>query len=642
MATVRRPLARRLTLLVLLGAGLILATIVFASAELARTMLERELESRAHAICLSSASRVETVQRSLEKAVQGLSQALLAGPLTQKRIEHVLRQTIANNQEMAGATVALEPGVLTAAAPPLAFHSHQNAPDEPIYVDELASQGWDFTVWDWYSVPKFVGRPLWTDPYFGTMLTATYSVPLFDPARPQRFVGVVAGDLSLTWLTDFLHTLPLGEHGHAFLLSSNGTFLSSPQTSLIMNESIFSVAEELGYGELRALGKQMVAARSGFAFFPHLIDDAASYVAFAPISSTNWSLAVVFPRQQLMAQVFEMTQLQVALGMVGLLVLALVVINISRSIARPLATLVDATHTISSGDFAAALPAPRTGDEIDQLTGAFRSMQHELRRHVAELERTAAAKERIQADLRIARSIQMSLLPKDPPARREFELRALLEPAREVGGDFYDFFLTDEEHLLLVVADAAGKGVPAAIFTAVTSTLLKAFAREVHEPAAILSQVNAELSRGNDACMFVTIFCAAVHLPSGECHYASGGHDLPFVLSPAAPPRRPLPVPGVALGVIKGARYGEGRMVIAPGETLVFFTDGVTEAMSSDGEPFGEARLAEALSAAQTRDSDVLLTQVRQAVRRFAGEAEQNDDITLLAFTYHGPQGAPS
>jgi len=257
--------------------------------------------------------------------------------------------------------------------------------------------------------------------------------------------------------------------------------------------------------------------------------------------------------------------------------------------------------------------------------------------------RTAAQKERMEGELTVARDIQRGIVPSifPPfPEREEFDLHASLESAREVGGDLYDFFLLDDDHLCLTIGDVSGKGVPASLFMAVTITLLRAVGHRVDAPDEALARLNTALCRDNDSAMFVTLFFGTVDLRSGELVYACGGHMPPYVVR-ADGRVEELPQPhGVGLGVSERARYATLTATLEPGDAVLVYTDGVTEAMSYEGAMFGPARLEEVLARGRGRlDAGELLQDVRDAVWDFAAGAEQYDDLTLLAFR-RAPQPA--
>jgi sigma-B regulation protein RsbU (phosphoserine phosphatase) len=266
-------------------------------------------------------------------------------------------------------------------------------------------------------------------------------------------------------------------------------------------------------------------------------------------------------------------------------------------------------------------------------------MRTNLKEYMQQLQTTTAAKERIEGELQIAHSIQMSLVPKTFPPfpnRTDFEIFADLEPAREIGGDFYDFFMPDENTLCLVIGDVSGKGVPAALFMAVTRTFLKALWRNQESPAVVLGRLNDELASDNDPNMFVTLFCATINLSNGQCRYARGGHNPPFILNTQGKARRVPWTKGAIIGVIEGTQLEEGEITLEPGDILFLYTDGVTEAMDPEGHVYGEEQTLESLEKFYTPNCHDLVLRMRETLLEYAHGAEQSDDITMLAFRYQG------
>jgi sigma-B regulation protein RsbU (phosphoserine phosphatase) len=243
-------------------------------------------------------------------------------------------------------------------------------------------------------------------------------------------------------------------------------------------------------------------------------------------------------------------------------------------------------------------------------------------------------KERMEEELNVGHDIQMSMLPLEFPAfpdRSEFALDALLEPAREVGGDFYDFFFIDEDRLCIVVGDVSGKGVPAALFMAVTKTMIKTRAIDDSSPASIVTRVNDELSADNPASMFVTLFIAIADVRSGEFRYANAGHNPPYLLRTDGKLECLDQRHGPIVGAVEGMTFAEDRGRLGKNDTLLIFTDGVTEAMDPSENIYSEARL-EAFIKGQNVEPEHLTKSILGDVERHADGADQADDITILAF----------
>jgi sigma-B regulation protein RsbU (phosphoserine phosphatase) len=248
-------------------------------------------------------------------------------------------------------------------------------------------------------------------------------------------------------------------------------------------------------------------------------------------------------------------------------------------------------------------------------------------------------KDRMEEELNVGREIQMSMIPlKFPPFpdHDEFSIFAALEPAREVSGDFYDFYFLDEERLCICIGDVSGKGVPAALFMAMAKTLIKSRAYDDRSTASILTHVNDELSIDNKSSMFVTIFTAIINIKTGELVFTNAGHDPPYIKRSDGTLQRLSQRHGLVIGALEGMVYKEDRDSMSPGDLLVLYTDGVTEAMDVEDRLFSEDRYAETLGRTKADDPESIVRDTLAAIEAFTGGAEQSDDITILAVQFHG------
>src|SRR5262249_11057932 len=246
-------------------------------------------------------------------------------------------------------------------------------------------------------------------------------------------------------------------------------------------------------------------------------------------------------------------------------------------------------------------------------------------------------KERMESELRIAREIQMSILPKTfPPFRDhdELDIHALIKPAREVGGDFYDFFFAgDERHLCFSIGDVSGKGIPASLFMAVSTTLLRSAAARTVDPAEILAKVNRELCRDNDSCMFVTVFLGILDLETGLVAYCNGGHNPPYRLGGGGVEKLPG-TQGMLLGCMEDAAFRSSSLELRPGEGLFLYTHGVTQALDASGRFFSDGRLVSSLHQLAGASARNAAERSMDEVQRFSAGSPQADDITLLVLRY--------
>ncbi|MGI6192175.1 MAG: PP2C family protein-serine/threonine phosphatase [Christensenellales bacterium] len=338
--------------------------------------------------------------------------------------------------------------------------------------------------------------------------------------------------------------------------------------------------------------------------------------------------------------------------LVGLTVVLLIVflVFLRQTVVRPIDQLTTATgafiennkEELAAGTAHVNVPDIRTGDEVQQLAMAFRKMQEDMLTYIRDLMTMTAEKERIGAELNVATQIQADMLPRifPPfPERGEFDIYAIMNPAKEVGGDFYDFFLVDDDHLAVVIADVSGKGVPAALFMVIAKTLIKNHAQNKESPASVFTNTNSQLCEGNDAGLFVTSWMAVLTISTGELSYVNAGHNPPLLKRKNGQYEWLKSRPGFVLAGMEGVRYKEGSITLEDGDRLFLYTDGVTEATDLNKELFGEERLQNALNEKGDAPIRDVLLHVREQIDVFVGEAEQFDDITMLGIEYTPTKG---
>ena len=643
-----RSLVVRLVLVITVCSALIFAATLGYNYWRSRVALERELESTARNLAASLVNRVETELVAVTKVTEGLARSVATGGQTEHELLALMRGTLEENRAIYSVAVAFEPFAFRPGTRLFAPHYSQAQGALHLSRLDVTYQQVPYLYWDWYQIPRELERVEWSEPYFaegaGNIALATCSVPFYRREGGRRVLrGIVAASVSLDSLTDLVSSVRILQSGYAALLSRNGMVLAHPQKDVIMNESFFAIAESRNDTAQRAIGRKMVRGETGFVRYRSLLGF-PSYMYYAPVRSTGWSVAVLFPERELFAGVNRMTLTTAGMGAAGLLVLLAAVIWVATSITRPLRSLALATHRLSAGNFDEPLPAFRSQDEVGELAHDFQAMQVSLKKYITDLTETTAAKERIQSELRLATDIQTSLLPRvfPPfPERPEFDIFASMDPAKEVGGDFYDFFFIDDDRLCFLIADVADKGVPAALYMMVAKTLLKSEGQRLGAPEVVLQGVNDILAAENERCMFASVLCAVLDVRTGELRFANAGHNPPLVVD--ANGTRSLRVkPGFMLGPLPGLRYEAERIVLGPGDTFFLYTDGVTEAQDRRGRLYGEAALLDTLRRSGGAAPDAMIHAVRDAVRAHAQGAPQSDDITMIAVTYRGPATVPA
>ncbi len=340
---------------------------------------------------------------------------------------------------------------------------------------------------------------------------------------------------------------------------------------------------------------------------------------------------------------FLIKMLFISFAIIGATILAYIFF-VRRVVTQPIGKLAEFTQSITdSGVFENQSITIPTGDEIESLSEAFNFMLAELGNYIANLSRVTAEKERIGAELDIARHIQASMLPCIFPAfpeREEIDIFATMNPAKEVGGDFYDFFMVDERHLAIVMADVSGKGVPAALFMVIGKTLIKDHTTPGCDLGEVFSTVNNLLCEANSEGLFITAFEGVLDLVTGEFTFVNAGHEMPCI-SKAGGSFEPYKIrPGFVLAGMEGMRYRAGAIQLQAGDKIFQYTDGVTEATNAANELYGMERMLKVLNRVKEGSPEQILPAVKQDIDAFVGSAPQFDDITMLCLEYKAPMNA--
>ena len=318
-------------------------------------------------------------------------------------------------------------------------------------------------------------------------------------------------------------------------------------------------------------------------------------------------------------------------------------ISLSREIVRPIHRLDEAAGRIASELENDDMPEinVHTGDELETLANTFTKMYGDIRHYIEENAAISAEKGRIESELNVATQIQADMLPRifPPfPERNEFDIYATMTPAKEVGGDFYDFFFVDDDHLALVIADVSGKGVPAALFMVIAKTLIKNRAQLMGSPSEVLSYANDQLCEGNDAQLFVTVWMAIIEISTGKGLAANAGHEHPALKRAGGDFELVTYRHSPAVATMEGIKFREHEFELHPGDILYVYTDGVAEATDAADELYGTDRMIAALNSEDTTDPKKILDNVKSDIDAFVKEAPQFDDITMLALSWYGKQ----
>ncbi len=529
--------------------------------------------------------------------------------------------------------------------------------------------------------PWYVGALVHGEPYFTPVNLDNYlnayevmaGVPVYEDGK---LAAVCGGSVLLDSLADIVANARLGEYTEACIINENGNMIYSSHTDgeLGMNGIEFKSLLESSNPEVVTLVNR--ALEGGVGFSQIMVDGEETYVAYAPIETLGWTQLLSISQENLNATAYliaeqtdEVMEKSIAdlrsnelrtvvttlfIAMLMLCMAAVLSLVFSERLVNPIKRMTLRVSEMQGDDMSFQVEdVLLTGDEIEVLARAFANMSEKMRGYVMEIVQITSEKQRLDTELSVAADIQINMLPTHFPAfpeRKEFDLYAVMDPAKEVGGDFYDFFLIDDDHLALVMADVSGKGVPAALFMVVSKTLIKNVTLQGRweNPAEILRDVNNRLCEGNEDNMFVTVWLGILTISTGEMVSACAGHEYPVFYRRGEGFVMEEDPHGLAMGCMEGSKYREARWQLNPNDILFLYTDGVPEANNSEGELFGNERMMDALEKslcdADTdgnpgdADLQVFLRRVRNRIDDFVGDTPQFDDITMLALEYRGPR----
>jgi sigma-B regulation protein RsbU (phosphoserine phosphatase) len=440
-------------------------------------------------------------------------------------------------------------------------------------------------------------------------------------------------------IRQILSSLVLAQSGFVSILADDGRFIvPPPQAYAELLETRDGGPNFLEALSIEKSATENIAASGAFRFHDGKAAWQIEYAYFRPLA---WTLVAMVPEADLTLPAQQLVNRQFAIFVAVLVLSLLCALFFTARIVRPLTQLTRFAQALPEQDFLsvesgvpghiAALPA-KSRDEIGHLAAAFLFMDQRLRENVLRLVRETTERERIESELDIARSIQLGLLPLplETSLSTTLNLKACMLPAREVGGDLYDYFMISENQLCFVIGDVSGKGVPAALFMAITRTLIRSAARDECEPGKMMETINNRLSETNPNLMFVTLFLGMLNFENNELRYVNAGHPPSILISRNGRMRRLEGRSGPACGVRENISYRTFSIRLDSGDTLLGYTDGIIEATNGEGTQYGEARLLEILGH-PTKNAEETVTGLLADIEAFTAGTEPFDDITLIA-----------
>ena len=635
----RTSFSRRLNFLVATLASIVfVVALVFLFAQ-ARYAVQREAKEHASQLLNNTALRVNTVLNQVEVATENTSWLVGRHLKTPDSMYVYARAIVENNPELAGCSISFEPYYYPRKGRFFSVYAKQE--NGKVSVVQEGDESYEYFFMDWYQLPKLLGHSAWTEPFLGEYpeeeavqdkMVVSYCKRIED--ENGKYVGTIASDLSLRWLSETISAVKPYPHSYSFMIGRGGTFFVHPDPEKLLYQSIFTETMEQDNPERMALGKAMVSGEEGMRMLT--LNGELCYVFYQPLGETGFSAAIVCPERDIFYGYNRLRNVVILIFILGMLIMHIILSTVFRREIAPMRSLAEQAETIADGNFDEVLLDTGRKDEIGRLVHSFSEMQRSLVKYIEEIKNTSAEKASIERELYVARDIQMSMVPRifPPfPEREDIDLFASMTPAKEVGGDLYDFFV-ENECLYFCIGDVSGKGVPASLFMAVTRNLFRVIAQQGNSPEEIAKSINHALSAENDQGMFVTMFIGKVNLKTGELTYCNCGHNPPVVCEPGKEARfLPMQYVNLALGTWDGFEFQGERIPDIREWKILLYTDGLNEAENPRYELFGNDRLIQLMNGVSQLDAEGIIQMLQEEVERHRSGASPNDDLTLLSLT---------
>ena len=635
---VRRKLSIKVSLWVVFFAAIIFNVALGFLFYQAREAVREEAISKATQILKNTSIRVESILNRVEVASNMTMWLVQRHPDKADSMFVYSRGMLLNNPDFYNCSIAFEPYYFKDKG--RYFSAYTKYIGDSIRTIQGGNDNYQYFYMDWYLMAKLLDKPSWTEPYMDIDVATNTSEMVTSYCQPLKnhqgeVIGVINTSLSLNWLSHTISAVKPFPNSYSIMIGRGGTYFVHPDSTKITRQTIFTQTLEHPDAALTALGHAMQRGEEGLKQMN--IDGKDCYVFYKPLGQTGCSMAVVCPESDIFHGFDRLRNSVRAIVFVGLFLMLFFFIRVITSELQPLRRLAEEAETIASGQFDTQLPELQRIDEIGQLSQSFGNMQQSLVKYIEELKDTTIQKASIERDLSIASDIQMGMLPKKFPTkedRDDVQLYASLTPAKAVGGDLFDFYFRDEK-LFFCIGDVSGKGVPASLFMAVTRSIFRTVSVHESMPDRIITIMNRTIADMNKTNMFVTLFVGVLDLPTGRLHYCNAGHDAPLLVGAGVGELHCDA--NIPVGFMPQWKYTLQEAHIFTGTTIFLFTDGLTEAEDINHAQFQMERVHEVAGQAlaqQMQEPKELIGSMTEAVHQFVGDAEQSDDLTMMAIQY--------
>ncbi|MCR5261231.1 MAG: SpoIIE family protein phosphatase [Candidatus Gastranaerophilales bacterium] len=493
---------------------------------------------------------------------------------------------------------------------------------------------------EWLTSALNTGKIHWTEPYMAEnqigekILSSSVSIP-FKFKGSSDWDGVIGTSGNLDAMRQWLNSYKFEANGKYLLTSAKGLYLVHPDKNIELKKTISELADEINSKQLKYVANQVKNGKSGFVTMPKSsVYNSEVVFVYSPIPKTNWSSYLVYSSDNFYKPIKHFQLILLSVTVFGVLLLILFVNWICKFTTSPIIKLSNVAEKYGKGEFETELPPVTSNDEVGVLTQAFYTMRNNLLNLLTIQKENAKEEQKRASELEIAKKIQASVLPVDFPKTTHFDIFASMNPAKEVGGDFYDFFFVDENRFVFLIADVSGKGIPAALFMMNAKSLLKSNLLSGYPLNIAINKTNNELCATNDAKMFITAFIAILNTQTGELEFVNAGHNPPAIkLNDKFEYLKSDN--NLVLSALENFEYKSSKIFLKPENNILIYTDGVTEAQNIKEKFYGEERLINLLNNKMQEPKEIIET-ITADINGFSDGASQFDDITMLDIKFLG------
>lgn len=629
-----KSFATRLSVYTIVFTIIIFTLIMVIFYTYSRERMIKHAVSHTHSLLNNMATQIENKLNTVEDAVVNCEWIVKENLSKPDSLYRILTSLVETNDLIVGSSIAFESDYYPEKDKYFMVYAFRE--NDNVKHKILGGKEYDYFCMDWYQIPKLLGKNYWSEPYYdrggGNMMMTTFSYPLFD--RHGKLFAIFTADISLEHFTTLVEHLEPYKSSYSVLLSRYGYYLTHYKKEKIMNETIFSEALETGSVETEDIARNMISGHTGTIRFNNEGED--SFIFYTSVPGVGWSLGNICPADVILDDLYSTSRNIIILFIIGAVLLFVSTFNVIKKLTVPLENFTDSVRRISAGDFNSELPEIKSHDEMCTLYDSFAQMQVSLAKYMKELKVTTQKKERIESELNIARKIQMGMLPvlsEEVINGSSVSLYAVLQPAKEVGGDLYNYYI-DNNKLYFIIGDVSGKGVPASLLMAITCSSFRMLVPRVHSPQEIVKDLNRMACESNKSNIFTTLVVGVLDTATGELTLCNAGHNKPFLLESSGKISVISVQQNIPIGIFEDYDYKQESICIDRGTTIFLYTDGVTEAENEINQLYGEKRLKEVLEKNKNQSPYDLINAVLISLAYYKNGLEANDDLTMLAINY--------